>query len=137
MAPSIILILNRQRGKGGRRLKVFRLVYERATREKINRKMNRNIYRVLRKLAKKHRLTTKKREKTAMYVKDLAEYLQANLTTIKKRFTHGRNRPSALLKLRYRDIIITLLRHPNSGPHRILIEFTYEFTKKFLSEKDT
>ena len=47
---------------------------------------------VLRKLAKKHRLSTKKREKTAMYVEDLAEYLQTNLTTTKKRFTHDQQR---------------------------------------------
>lgn len=101
---------------------------------------------------KKHKLTKKKREKTAMYVEDLAEYLQGNITTTKKRFTHGRhriqltlfcqlagfsgNRPQALLNLRYRDILVTLLRDPNSGPHRILIEFTCEFTKQFLGEKD-
>ncbi|KAH8585592.1 hypothetical protein B0O99DRAFT_696323 [Bisporella sp. PMI_857] len=158
-------MLNQRRGKGGRRLagiksantlgtywKVFRLVYERAIGEKIDGKLNRNMHRVLRKLAKKHRLTTAKREKTAMYVEDLAEYLQANLTTTKKRFTHGRqriqlalfcqlagfsgNRPQALLKLRYRDIIVTLLRDPNGGPHRTLIEFTCEFTKTFLGVKD-
>ncbi|KAH7364625.1 hypothetical protein BKA65DRAFT_491766, partial [Rhexocercosporidium sp. MPI-PUGE-AT-0058] len=75
-------------GKGGRRLtdiksastlgtywKVFRLVHERETEEKIKGKMNRHIHRVLKKLAKKYRLSTKKREKTAMYVEDLAEYL--------------------------------------------------------------
>ncbi|KAH8787515.1 C2H2 finger domain protein [Hyaloscypha sp. PMI_1271] len=158
-------MLNQRQGKGGRRLagiksastlgtywKVFRLVYERATREKIEGKLNRQMHRVLRKLAKKYHLSTKKREKTAMYVEDLAEYLQTNLTTTKKRFTHGRqriqlalfcqlagfsgNRPSALLKLRYRDIVVTLLRDPNSGPHRILIEFTCEFTKQFLGTKD-
>jgi hypothetical protein len=27
-----------------------------------------------------------------MYVEDLTEYLQTNLTTTKKRFTHGRQR---------------------------------------------
>jgi hypothetical protein len=106
----------------------------------------------LRKLIKKHKLTKKKREKTVIYIEDLAEYLQGNLTTIKKRFTHGRhhiqlalfcqfagfsgNRPQALLNLRYRDIIVTLLRDPNSGPHWILIEFTCEFIKHFLGEKD-
>ncbi len=88
-----------------------------------------------------------------MHVEDLAEYLQTNLTTTKKRFTHGRQRiqlapfgqlagfsgncPQALLNLRYRDLIVTLLRHPNGGPHRILIEFTCEFTKQFLGQKDS
>ncbi|KAH7305389.1 hypothetical protein BKA65DRAFT_520848, partial [Rhexocercosporidium sp. MPI-PUGE-AT-0058] len=46
------------------------------------------------------------------------------------------NRPLALLKLRYRDIIVTLLWDPNGGPYRILIEFIYEFTKQFLGAKD-
>jgi hypothetical protein len=31
-------------------------------------------------LAKKYGLSTKKREKTAMYIEDLADYLQTNLT---------------------------------------------------------
>jgi hypothetical protein len=58
----------------------------------------------------------------------------------KKRYTHRRhhiqlalfhhraafsgNRSSALLNLCYRHIVVTLLRHPNGEPHRILIEFT-------------
>ncbi|KAI9765782.1 MAG: hypothetical protein M1839_005382 [Geoglossum umbratile] len=158
-------LLNQRRGKGGRRVrgvrsantlgtywKVFRLVHERATGEKIRGEINRKIHRILRKLVKKHKLTKGKREKTAMYVEDLVEYLQTNLTTTKKRYTHGRhriqlvlfcqlagfsgNRPQALLNLRYRDIVVTLLRDPNGGPHRILIEFTCEFTKQFLGVKD-
>ncbi|KAI9763719.1 MAG: hypothetical protein M1839_006317 [Geoglossum umbratile] len=158
-------LLNQRRGKGGRRVrgvrsantlgtywKVFRLVHERATGEKIRGEINRKIHRILRKLVKKHKLTKGKREKTAMYVEDLVEYLQTNLTTMKKRYTHGRhriqlalfcqlagfsgNRPQALLNLRYQDIIVTLLRDPNGGPHRILIEFTCEFTKQFLGVKD-
>jgi hypothetical protein len=74
------------------------------------------------------------------------------LTTIKQRYTHGRhwieislfcqlvifsvNRPSALLKLRYGDIAVNLLRDPGGGPYRILIEFTCEFTKKYLGTKE-
>jgi hypothetical protein len=77
---------------------------------------------------------------------------QTNLTTTKKRYTHGRHRiqlalfhhlaafsgnlPSALLNLCYRHIVVTLLRDPNGGPHRILIEFTCEFTKQYLGMKD-
>lgn len=87
-----------------------------------------------------------------MYIEDLAGVLQTNLTTTKKTYTHGRhrieislfgqlgmfsgNRPSALLNLCYRHIIVTLLRHPNGGPHRILIEFTCEFTKQYLGMKE-
>ncbi|KAM3068918.1 hypothetical protein ACMFMG_004092 [Clarireedia jacksonii] len=40
-----------------------------------------------------------------------------------------------LLNLRYQDILVTLLRDPEGGPHRILIEFTPEFTKSFLGLK--
>jgi hypothetical protein len=78
--------------------------------------------------------------------------LQTNLTTTKKRYTHGRhritialflqlagfsgNRPQAILDLRYRHIVVSLLRDPKGGPHRILIEFTCEFTKQFLGVKE-
>jgi len=87
-----------------------------------------------------------------MYIEDLAGILQTNLTTTKQRYTHGwhrietslfghlgifsGNRPSALLNLRYGHIVVTLLRDPSGGPHRILIEFTCEFTKQYLGMKD-
>jgi len=77
-------------------------------------------FQVLRKLAKKHGLTKEKREKTAMYIEDLAGVLQTNLTTTKK-YTHGRhriqlalfhhlaafsgNQPSAVLNLCYRHMV--------------------------------
>ncbi|PQE23890.1 C2H2 finger domain-containing protein [Rutstroemia sp. NJR-2017a BBW] len=88
-----------------------------------------------------------------MYIEDLAGILQTNLTTAKQRYTHRRhrieislfchlaifsaNRPSALLKLRHGDMAVNLLWNPYSEPHRILIEFMYEFTKKYLGTKDT
>ena len=87
-----------------------------------------------------------------MYIEDLAGVLQTNLTTTKQRYTHGRhrietslfsqlgiisgNRPSALLNLRYGDIAVNLLWDPSGGPHRMLIEFTCEFTKKYFGTKD-
>lgn len=87
-----------------------------------------------------------------MYIEDLAGVLQTYLTTTKQRYTHGRqriqtslfyqlaifsaNRPSAVLKLRYGDIAVNLLREPSGGPHRNLIEFMCEFTKKYLATKD-
>jgi hypothetical protein len=46
------------------------------------------------------------------------------------------NRPQALLSLCYRHIQVTLLRDPEGGPHRVLLEFTFEFTKEFLGIKD-
>jgi hypothetical protein len=32
--------------------------------------------------------------------------------------------------------MVTLLRDPDGGPHRVLLEFTYEFTKDYLGIKD-
>jgi hypothetical protein len=108
---------------------------------------------MLRKLSRKCGLSRQKREKGVIYVEDLAVIMQTNLTTTKKKYTHGRhriqlalflqlagfsaNRPQAVLNLCYRHIIVTLLRDPNGGPHNILIEFTYEFTKEFLGTKET
>jgi hypothetical protein len=93
---------------------------------------------MLRKLLKKHGLSRQKREKGGIYVEDLAVIMQTNLTTTKKKYTHGRhriqlalflqlagffgNQLQAILSLCYRHIIVTLLRDPNSGPHNILIE---------------
>ena len=87
-----------------------------------------------------------------MYVEDLVEVLQTNLITTKKRYTHGRhrvqlhlwlqlacftaNRPQALLDLCYRHIIVTLLYDLEGGPHHVLLEFTFEFTKQYLGLKD-
>ncbi|KAH2975874.1 hypothetical protein KXV25_006790 [Aspergillus fumigatus] len=158
-------VLNLRRGKDGRRLpgikrkssletfwKVFRLVYERATSSKIEKPMNRQMHRVIRKLAKKHKLSSKGREKSAMYVEDLAKVVETVISTTKKKFGHGRhrielclflqlaglttNRPQAILDLKYRHIKVCLLRDPKGGPHRIVIEFTFEFTKEFLGAKD-
>jgi Protein of unknown function (DUF3435) len=88
----------------------------------------------------------------AVVVEDLMGILQTNLTTTKKKYRHGRhriqltlfhhlagfsaNRPQAVLDLRYRHIVVSLLRNPQGGPHRILLEFTYEFTKQFLGMKE-
>jgi hypothetical protein len=107
---------------------------------------------VLRKLAKKHSLNARGKEKPCMYVEDQKEVLRTNLTTTEKRYKHGRirmeiqlflqlagftaSRPDALLKLCYRHIAATLLRDPEGGPNRVLLEFTFEFTKDFLGAKD-
>jgi hypothetical protein len=96
-------------------------------------------------------LSTQKREQTAVDVEDLIEILQTNLTTTKKKYGHGRhriqlalflqltrfsaNRPQAILDLYYRHIIVTLMRDPQGSSHKILLEFTYEFTKQFLGDK--
>ncbi|KAH0542902.1 hypothetical protein FGG08_002762 [Glutinoglossum americanum] len=74
------------------------------TGKKIRGEINRKIHQILRKLMKKHKLIKGKHEKT------LAGFFG--------------NYPQVLFNLRYRDIIVTLLRDPNSSPHWILIEFT-------------
>jgi hypothetical protein len=87
-----------------------------------------------------------------MYVEDLARVLQINLVTTKKRYPHGHYRiqtqlylqlggftanwPQALLSLCYWHVQVTLLRDAEGGPYRVLLEFTFEFTKEFLGIKD-
>jgi hypothetical protein len=101
---------------------------------------------------KKHELKKIGRDKPCMYIEDQTKVLQTNLTTTEKRYPHGRcriqahlylhlggftaNRPQAILELRYRHIQVTLLRDPEGGPHRVLLEFTFEFTKEFLGIKN-
>lgn len=87
-----------------------------------------------------------------MYVEDLAEVLRTNLVITEKRYSHGRywiqvqlwlqlasftaSRPQALLDLCYQHIIVTLLWDPEGGPYRVLLEFTFKFTKEYLGIKD-
>jgi hypothetical protein len=87
-----------------------------------------------------------------MLVEDLVPVLETALRTTIKRFDLGRhrielclflllagfslNRPSAVLALQYKHLRVTLLRHPDGGPARLLLEFTYEFTKTFLGMKE-
>lgn len=101
---------------------------------------------------KKYRLSNKPRPKTTVYLDDLIRVVETTVTTTKKKFGHGRlrislilyfqlagfsaNRPQALLSLCYRHIKVTLIKDPEGGPNNILIEFTTEFTKQFLGEKE-
>jgi hypothetical protein len=87
-----------------------------------------------------------------MYMEDIKEVLRTNLTTTEKRYSLSRirmeiqlffqlagffaTRPIAMLNLCYRHISVTLLRDPEGGPNRVLLEFTFEFTKSFLGAKD-
>ncbi|KAH8652841.1 C2H2 finger domain protein [Ilyonectria robusta] len=132
--------------------KVFRLVYERAVGAKLDPKMNRQMHRVLRKLAKDHDLSTKKRENRCMTIDDLKEQIETTVSTTRKSFDLGElrilavlfllllapagARPLAILRLRFRDIRVVLARDPEGGPHNILIQFTPEFTKTYLGTKD-
>lgn len=106
----------------------------------------------MRELAEKYGLTTEGHRKATAYVEDLALVVETAAVTDRKKFGHGRhrielclflqlagftaNRPAAILDLCYRHIQVTLLRDPSGGPNRILLEFTFEFTKTFLGTTD-
>lgn len=86
-----------------------------------------------------------------MYVEDLTKVVETAISTTKKKFGHGQqrielglflqlagltaNRPQAILDLRYRHILVSLLWDPQDGPHRIAMEFTFKFTQEFLGTK--
>ncbi|EFY90641.1 hypothetical protein J3458_013381 [Metarhizium acridum] len=157
--------LNQKAGKDGRKLrgttkssslgtawKVFRLIYERAIGTKLDPKLNRNMHKVLRELAKKHGLSDQKRANRCMTINDLKEQIETTLSTTKKSFDLGEHRilavlfllllapagsrPTSILRLRFGDIRVALARDPEGGPHKILIRFTLEFTKSYLGTKD-
>jgi hypothetical protein len=107
---------------------------------------------VLQQLAKKHKLKERGREKPCMNHENPKEVLRTNSTTTKNKFVLGQlciqlqlfmqlagftaNLPNAILSLCYQHIMVTLLRDPEGGPHRVLLEFTFEFTKQYLDIKD-
>ncbi|KAH9903876.1 C2H2 finger domain protein [Xylariomycetidae sp. FL2044] len=136
----------------GTNWKVFRLVYEMAMGAKLDPKLNRNMHKVLRSLAKKHELSNQKRENRCMTIDDLKEQIETTLSTTRKSFDLGElriltvlfllflapagSRPTSILRLRFGDIRVVLARDPDGGPHKLLIKFTLEFTKTYLGTKD-
>ncbi|CAJ2505656.1 Uu.00g130500.m01.CDS01 [Anthostomella pinea] len=96
--------------------KVFRLVYETAMGAKLDPKLNRNMHKVLRSLAKKYKLSDQKRENRSMTIDDLKAQIETTLSTTRKSFG--------------------LARDPDGGPHKLLIKFTLEFIKTYLGTKD-
>ncbi|KAH8807062.1 C2H2 finger domain protein [Xylogone sp. PMI_703] len=157
--------LNQRLNKDGRKLrgtkkksslstlwKVFRLVCERAIGDKLNPKLNRSIHKVLRALAKKHKLSDQRRANRCMTINNLEQQIETTLSTTKKSFKLGElrilavlfllllapagARPTSILRLRFGDILTVLVRDPEGGPHNILIKFTLAFTKTYLGEKD-
>lgn len=91
------------------------------------------------------------RPKKNMYIEDVAEFAQVVLTTTEMTFVCGwqriqmllflqlaaitASRPSAILHLRYRDVVLTLIRVPDGGRPRLFIFLKPEFTKRFLRDK--
>jgi hypothetical protein len=89
---------------------------------------------------------------SAMYVADLTMVVEPAISTTKKGFGYGKhriklclflqlagltaNRSQAILYLIYRHIRVSLLQDPQGSPHRIVIEFTFEFTKGFLGTEN-
>ncbi|KID94307.1 C2H2 finger domain protein, partial [Metarhizium majus ARSEF 297] len=158
-------LLNQKIGKNGRKKrgtrkssslgtywKVFRLVYERATGNKLDPKLNRHMHKVLRDLAKNHGLSNEKRVNHYITIKDLKKQIKTIISTTKKSFKLGElrilavlfllllapagARPTSILRIRFGDIRLVLARDPEGEPHNILIRFTLAFTKTYLGVKD-
>ncbi|KAM3424156.1 hypothetical protein BST61_g11301 [Cercospora zeina] len=105
-------------------------------------------------LVAKHSLQTAKKPKSIARVEDAFEMLKAIWGSCDITFPHERqraqlaliiqlaglsgNRPDALMKLRYGDIAVSLLRDPTqpAAPPRVLTEFTFKYTKQYQGEKD-
>lgn len=87
-----------------------------------------------------------------MTIDDLKEQIEETLATTGMSFGLGEHRilavlfllllapagarPTAILKLRFGDIRVVLESDPKGGPHKLLLQFTPEFTKKYLGKKD-
>jgi integrase len=46
------------------------------------------------------------------------------------------NRPGALLALQYQDLKVSLLRDPNGGLPKVLVDFTFKKTKSYHGSKE-
>ncbi|KZL81780.1 c2h2 finger domain protein [Colletotrichum incanum] len=131
--------------------KIFRLLFERATCEKIPSKLGRSMRRVIGRLAKEHGLSDQARAKRIMTIDQLKQHIEETLSTIRKTFGFGEVRLLAvlffllvapagscrtvILRLRFRDISIVLVRDPEGGPHKLRIRFILKFTKEYLGSK--
>ncbi|KAJ5776688.1 uncharacterized protein N7511_001699 [Penicillium nucicola] len=94
-----------------------------------------------------------RRPKATMYIEDVAEFARVVLSTTEMTFRCGwyrvqlllycqlaaitGSRPGALLNLRYRDLMLTLVRDPNGVRPRLFIYMRPEFTKSFLGKKES
>lgn len=47
------------------------------------------------------------------------------------------SRPTAILKLRFDDILVVRARDSEGGPHKYLLKLTPEFTKTYLGKKES
>ncbi|KAE8374982.1 hypothetical protein BDV26DRAFT_268992 [Aspergillus bertholletiae] len=156
---------DRRRGKGGRRTpgikykssletfwKWWHLVYKAEIGQGLSKDTIVKILDVLAIVAKEKKLLLGRRPKATMYIEDVAEFARVLLSTTEMTFECGwlrvqlllfcqlaaitGSRPGALLNLRYRDLLLTLIRDPDGGRPRLFIYLTPQFTKTFLGEKE-
>ncbi|KAJ5820533.1 hypothetical protein N7474_006124 [Penicillium riverlandense] len=157
---------DQRRGKDGRRTpgvktkssldafwKWWHLIYKAEVGHGLGKGIQVKIRDVLAIVATEKKLSLKKRLKATMFVEDVAEFARVILSTTEMTFPCGwyriqlllfcqlaaitGSRPGALLKLRFRDLKLTLIRDPNGGRPRLFIYLRPEFTKSFLSEKES
>ncbi|KAI0103271.1 C2H2 finger domain-containing protein [Nemania sp. FL0031] len=138
----------------------FRLVFERATKQKIDKFVdsqklrNVNVLKGIVNLAKVHGLSHEKRDNRSMTLEDLKLQLDTTIRTTEKSFKLGEqrilavlfllllapagSRPQSILQMRFGDIKVALRRDPfdpENGPIRLLLRLTLQFTKKYLGPK--
>ncbi|KAJ5471584.1 hypothetical protein N7530_008941 [Penicillium desertorum] len=157
---------DQRRGKDGRRTagvktkstldafwKWWHLIYKAEIGHSLSKDVHVKIRDVLAIVATEKRLSLKGRPKATMYVEDVAEFARVILSTTEMTFPCGwyriqlllfcqlaaitGSRPGALLKLRFQDLKLTLVRDPNGGRPRLFIYLRPEFTKSFLGEKES
>ncbi|KAE8399029.1 hypothetical protein BDV37DRAFT_290564 [Aspergillus pseudonomiae] len=152
---------DRRRGKKGRKSpgikykssletfwKWWHLVYKAEIGQGLSKDTTVKILDVLAIIAEEKKLRLGRRPKATMYIEDVAEFARVLLSTTEMTFECGwlrvqvllycqlaaitGSRPGALLNLRYRDLLLTLIRDPEGGSPRLFIYLTPEFTKTFL-----
>ncbi|KAI2735701.1 hypothetical protein DTO013E5_8636 [Penicillium roqueforti] len=157
---------DQRRGKDGRRTpgvktkssldlfwKWWHLIYKAEVGHELSKDIQVKIRDVLAIVASDKKLSLKGRPKATMYVEDVAEFARVILSTTEMTFPCGwyriqlllfcqlaaitGSRPGALLKLRFQDLKLTLVRDPNGGHPRLFIYLRPEFTKSFLGEKES
>ncbi|KAF7122872.1 hypothetical protein CNMCM5793_000982 [Aspergillus hiratsukae] len=155
----------RRRSKNGRRTpgikykssletfwKWWHLVYKAEAGQGLSKETIVKILDVLAIVAQEKNLLLGRRPKATMYIEDVAEFARVLLSTTEMTFQSGwlriqlllfcqlaaitGSRPGALLNLRYRNLLLTLVRNPDGGRPLLFIYLTPEFTKTFLGEKE-
>ncbi|KOC10147.1 hypothetical protein AFLA70_213g001581 [Aspergillus flavus AF70] len=132
--------------------KWWHLVYKAEVGHGLSKDLIVKILDVLAIVAREKDLRSGRRPKATMYIEDVAEFARVLLSTMEMTFQFGwlriqlllfcqlaaitGSRPGALLNLRYRDLELTLIRHPDGGRPRLFIYLTPRFTKTFLGEKE-